>query len=192
MFQKERDYRRKHLRAPFKFEVLFEDDSFVHKARALNISEGGILLDRVPHFPANEYVPLMLSLAQYPYLKNYSLEKLKGFDLDLFSSKVIRVKAKMVRRIGETSEVDNVFSGAKVGLSFTDVDQYTQKMIADYVDVFASNLIYLQVLIDSLHADEKNLEKIRVLGEILGYSPSLKLSVLRKTLGLDYQSLQWL
>src|SRR5690606_9942469 len=143
------DYRRKHLRAPYKFEILFEDDSFVHKARALNISEGGILLDRVPHFPSKENVSLMLNLPQYPYLKNYDILKLKSFNLDLFRSKVIRVKAHMVRRVGETSEVDNVFSGAKVGLSFNDVDQYTQKMIADYVDVFASNLIYLQVLVDS-------------------------------------------
>lgn len=192
MFLKERDYRRKHLRAPYKFEVLFEDDSFVHKARALNISEGGVFLDRIPHFPSKENVPLMMSLPQYPYFKNYDLLKLKSFSLDLFATKVIRVKARMVRRTGETSEVDKIFSGAKVGLSFTEIDQYTQKMIADYVDVFASNLIYLQVLIDSLHADEKNLEKIRVLGKILGYDPQMKLAMLRKTLGQDYLSLQWL
>lgn len=188
----ERSYRRKHLRAPYPFEVLFADDNFVHKARAINISEGGLLLDRVPHFTEGESISFMMALPQFPYLKNFSIEKLKNYTNDLLPVKVIRLRARMVRKIAEQSDIDAVFSGMKIGLQFTQVDQYSQRDIAEYVNVFASNLIYLQVLIDSLHADKKNLEKIRTLARILGYDPQMKLALLRKKLNEDYLSLQWL
>ena len=48
-------------------------------------------------------------------------------------------------------------------------------------NVFASNIIYLQVLIDSLHADKKNLEKIRLLSNILNYNSNTKIAQLHKT-----------
>jgi len=192
MLTTERSYRRKHLRAPYPFEVLFSDDGFVHKARAINISEGGLLLDRVPHFPASDDISFMMALPQFPYLKNFSIEKLKNYTSDLLPVKVIRLRARMVRKIAEESDVDAIFSGIKVGLQFTEVDQYAQKDIAEYVNVFASNLIYLQVLIDSVNADKKNLEKIRILSRILGYESITKLSLLRKKLSEDYLSLQWL
>ena len=69
----QRDYQRKHLRAPYKEPVLYVDDNFVFKASTLNISEGGLLLDQIPHFPEDEdEVPIMLSLPQFPYFKNFS------------------------------------------------------------------------------------------------------------------------
>lgn len=187
MFIKEKNYKRAHLRAPYKTEILFADAGFVHKARALNISEGGCLLDHVPYFPENESVPLMMMIPNLPMLKNFDLEKLKDFSFDLFPSKIIRAKGKMVR--GIRSE-DN--EALKVGLSFTEIDQLSKKIIQDYVSSFASNLVYMQVLLDSLHADEKYLEKLRLLSKILGYDPEIKVALLRKELLLDYQSLQWL
>ena len=71
-------------------------------------------------------------------------------------------------------------------------DDFTQMAIKEYVKVFSSNLIYLQVLIDSLNTDEKNIEKARLLASILGYDKDQKISVLFKKVQHDYQSLQWL
>lgn len=188
----QRDYQRKHLRAPFKDPVLYVDDNFVFKASTLNISEGGMLLDQIPHFPENEdEVPIMISLPQFPYFKNFSLEKLHNFSADIFPKKVVRVKAQMVRKIGIKSKVDEVFT-SRIGLRFTEVSAQAQKQISDYVNVFASNLIYLQMLIDSMHASEKNLEKIRVLSEILNYPVDMKIAQLYKQVQHDYKSLQWL
>ena len=50
------------------------------KARTLNVSEGGMLLDQIPHFPEEENINLMVSLPQFPFFKNYNLEKLKSFN----------------------------------------------------------------------------------------------------------------
>lgn len=192
MFVEKKDYQRTFLRAPYKEAILYIDDNFVFKASSLNLSEGGLLLDQVPHFPEeSEDVPIIISLPQFPYLKNYTLEKLHSFSADIFPKKVIRLKCKMVRKIGIKSKVDEVFT-SQIGLKFTDVDPLGQKVIQEYVNVFASNIIYLQVLIDSLHADKKNLEKIRLLSNILNYDSSMKIAKLHKTVQHDYKSLQWL
>lgn len=188
----DRGYQRTHLRAPYKEPVLFVDDNFVFKASTLNISEGGLLLDQIPHFPEDEdEVPILISLPQFPYFKNFSLEKLQNFSSDIFPKKIVRVKAQMVRRIGLESTTDEVFV-SKVGLKFTDVSPLAQKQISDYVNVFASNLIHLQMLIDSIHANEKNLTKVRVLSEILNYDVEIKVAQLYKEVQHDYRSLQWL
>lgn len=191
-FIEERDYKRTYLRAPYRQEVLYVDDDFVFKAKTLNISEGGMLLDQIPHFPdESTEVPLMIKLPQYPYFKNFTLEKLKSFNADMFNSKVIRLKCRMVRKIGVKSKVDHAFV-SRVGVKFTEIGPREKKLINDYVNVFSSNLIYLQVLIDSMYADKNNLEKIRLLSEILNYSPETKISQLRKDVQHDYISLQWL
>ena len=71
MFVEKKDYQRTFLRAPYKEAILYIDDNFVFKASSLNISEGGLLLDQVPHFPEeSEDVPIIISLPQFPYLKN--------------------------------------------------------------------------------------------------------------------------
>jgi c-di-GMP-binding flagellar brake protein YcgR len=191
-FIEERDYKRSHLRAPYKEHVLYVDDNFVFKAHTLNISEGGMLLDLIPHFPDEETeVPLMISLPQYPYFKNFTLQKLKSFSKDMFTTKVVRLKCKMVRKFGIQSKVDHAFT-SRVGVRFTDIKPMEKKLIADYVNVFSSNLIYLQVLIDSMYADKSNLEKIRLLSQILNYEEDIKISQLRRDVQQDYISLQWL
>lgn len=192
MLNKEKDYQRKHLRAPYKEHVLYVDEGFVFKARAINLSEGGLLLDQVPHFPdKGKQAPLLLSLPQYPYFKNFSLEKLLSFSKDMFPKKTARLKCEVVRKLGVPSKVDQVFS-SRVGARFTHVDPFAKKLIKDYVSVFSSNLIYLQVLIDNQEADELGVEKVRALGKILNYEPEIKMAQLRKDVQQDYRSLQWL
>lgn len=191
MIHKERSYQRAHLRAPYREPVLFGDDDHIHKGRALNLSEGGLLLDEIPSFPAEAEVPLMLHIPTYPYFKNFNLLKMKTFSRDLFTTKIIRVKGLMVRRIGATSSVDQIFA-ARFGIKFADIGAHEQKIIADYVSVFASNLIYLQMLIDSWNTDEDMKHRTRELAKILGYGEIERISLLRHQLSHDYSSLQWL
>ncbi len=191
MIQRERSYQRAHLRAPYKEPVLFGDEGRIHKGRALNISEGGLLLDQVPSFPAEAEVPLMLHIPTYPYFKNFNLLKMKTFSRDLFSTKIVRVTGLMVRRIGTTTSVDQIFA-ARFGIKFAEIGAHEQKIIGDYVSVFASNLIYLQMLIDSWNTDEDMKLRTRELSKILGYGDIERISELRQQVSHDYLSLQWL
>lgn len=180
------------MRAPFKEPVLYTDQNFVFKARALNISEGGMLLDQVPHFPEEGgRASVMLSLPQYPHFKNFSLAKLLSFNREMFSKKTVRAVCEVVRKSGNLSEVDQVFS-SRVGAKFCHIEPKAQKDIKDYVETFAGNLIYLQVLIDNIQTDEEGLAKTRALSRILHYDPDIKISQLRQEAARDYASLQWL
>ena len=186
-----KNYQRRHLRAPFKENVLYADSSYVLKAHALNISEGGILLDELPSFPETDDVPLMISLPQLPALKNFSLLKMQTFSKELFSRHVIRAKAKMVRREELSRNLDNIFR-ARFGLEFIRIAPNDQKAIEDYVTTFASNLIYLQTMIDSFNTDDETKLRARTLAKILGYQDIEKIATLRAQFTHDYKSLQWL
>jgi hypothetical protein len=186
-----KNYQRKHLRAPFKDTVLYADGSFVLKARALNISEGGLLLDQLPSFPDEDEVALMVSLPQIPSLKNFSLLKMQTFSKELFQCQVVRARARMVRREELSQNLNNIFM-ARFGLQFVRISPKEQKLIDEYVTTFAANLIYLQTLIDSFNTDEETKVKTRTLAAILGYQETEKIAHLRALVGHDYRSLQWL
>jgi hypothetical protein len=191
MSESEKSYQRTHLRAPFRHHILYSDDGYVHKAKGLNISEGGLLLDMIPYFPEDTEIDFATALPQYPYFKNFSLQKMQSFSEELYPSKVIKGKLKMVRRIQLTNKVDEAFM-SRVGCQFTMLDDISRKAISDYVDVFASNLIQLQIMIDLINSEEGYLEKVRTLSGILGYDGDEKISVLKKTITHEYISLQWL
>ena len=70
-----RGYQRRYLRAPYKHDILYVDQDFIHKGQALNISEGGMLLDRVGHFPETNEVLFMVKLPQFPLFKNCEVKK---------------------------------------------------------------------------------------------------------------------
>lgn len=184
-------YQRRYLRAPYREEILFAAENFIFKAKALNISEGGMLLDKIGHFPEDEVVPFMVRLHQYPFFKNYTLQQLASHDPDYAADKIVRFKAKMVRKIGLKSKVDGVLA-SQIGLQIVEISNFEQAKVSSYVDVYASNLIYLQVLLDTIHADKHNLSRIRMLAGFLGYDRDLKISLLRKIVQEDYRSLQWL
>lgn len=188
---RKKEYQRKHLRAPYKKDILFVDEDFVFKAQSLNLSEGGLLLDRVGHFPVDKDVHFMIDLPQYPSFKNYTLDKLEVFSNDLIDSRTIRFKARMVRKIGLDSKIDGMLA-SKIGLKFTEINPFHQAKISSYVELFSSNLIYLQVLIDNINSDKNNIAKIRIISQYLGYDSDMKISYLRKIVENDYQSLQWL
>lgn len=185
------NYQRTYLRAPYKKDVLFVDEDFVFKAQTLNISEGGLLLDQVGHFPGEKEVTFLVEIPEFPLFKNFTLEKLQAFSHDSVLSRVIRFKAKMVRSMKIESSIDGVFT-SQIGLSFVDVAPNDQLKVSGYVENFSSNLVYLQVLIDTLATDESQIKKIRLLAQYLGYSDQMKISYLRKIVEHDYKSLQWL
>jgi hypothetical protein len=186
-----KNYQRKHLRAPFKESVLYSDGDYVHKASTLNISEGGLLIDQLPGFPERDDVSLMISIPQLPSLKNFSLLKMQTFSRELFGRHVIRVKAKMVRREQLAQNLDNIFR-SRFGLQFTMITPQDQKHIEEYVVTFASNLIYLQTLIDSFNSDNETKIRTRTLAGILGYQDVERIAQLRALVTHDYRSLQWL
>lgn len=186
-----RGYQRRYLRAPYKKDILFAAEDFIFKARTVNISEGGLLLDQIGHFPEDDIIPFMVILPQFPLFKDYTLAKILSHDPTALEPKVVRFKAKMARKIGLKSKVDGVFA-SQIGLQIKEISQFDQAKISAYVDVFASNLIYLQVLLDTMNSDENHLLKLRRISEYLGYEKDMKLALLRKTVQEDYRSLQWL
>ncbi len=192
MFTKTGDYQRKHLRAPFREESLYVSDGFAHKALAINVSEGGMLLEHVPYFPEKGQTSTMLiSFPQFPLFKNFSLEKLQSYSGELLPRKCARVICEVVRKEGATSEAELVMS-QKVGCQFLEIAERDRRVIKEYVETFAGNLIFLQVLLDNAQADEEQLLKARSLAGLLNYDPEMKLSMLRKEVTKDYISLQWL
>lgn len=186
-----KNYQRKHLRAPFKETVLYADGSYVLKARALNISEGGLLIDEMPSFPESDDVSIMISLPTLPSLKNFSILKMQTFSKELFQHKVIRVKAKLVRRDQLSQNLDNIFR-SRFGLQFTQINELDQKIVEEYVMTFASNLIFLQTLIDSFNSDDETKVRARTLAQVLGYQDVERIAHLRAAVTHDYKSLQWL
>lgn len=186
-----KSYQRRHLRAPFKEAILYADGDYVLKGRAMNISEGGILLDELPSFPDQDDVPLMISIPVLPSLKNFSLLKMQTFSKEIFNSHVVRAYAKLVRREQLSQNLDNLFK-ARFGLEFIRISETDQKIIEEYVTTFSSNLIYLQTLIDSFNTDEETKVRVRTLAKILGYENLDKIAQLRSEVSHDYKSLQWL
>jgi hypothetical protein len=184
-------YQRRHLRAPFREDILYADGSFVLKAKALNISEGGLLLDELPSFPEKNEIPLLIAVPQIPSLKNFSLLKIQTFSRELFSRHIVRVKARMVRREQLSQNLDNLFK-ARFGLEFIRISPIDQKIIDEFVSAFASNIVYLQTLIDSFNTDDETKERVRTLAKILGYTEVEKIAQLRAKVAADYKSLQWL
>ena len=116
---------------------------------------------------------------------------MQTFSKELFQHKVIRVKAKMVRREELSQNLDNIFR-SRFGLQFNRITDQDQKHIEDYVVTFASNLIFLQTLIDSFNTDEDTKIRARTLAGVLGYKDVDRIAHLRAAVTHDYKSLQWL
>lgn len=186
-----KNYQRRHLRAPFREYVLYEDNGIVLKGLGRSLSEGGMLLDEVPRFPLQDEFNLMFSLKLVPILRNFSLERLQTFHLDIFQKHILRAKVRVVRREEFNKDINNLFK-LKLGLEFTSILPGDQKFIEDYVAGFSSNIIYLQTLIDSFNASSEIQNKVRVLAKILGYDGDMKISQLRSVVAQDYKNLQWL
>jgi hypothetical protein len=184
-------YQRRHLRAPFRENLLYCDAGMVLRARGVNISEGAILIDEIPRLPQTDDIALLISLPQIPALKNFSLLKLQTFSRDLFQRHIIRARASVVRREQLANNLENIFRYRFV-LEFTHINLQERKYIDEYVLTFASNLVYLQTLIDSFNSDDEAKIRTRLLATILGYKDVEKISLLRTVVAHDYRGLHWI
>jgi hypothetical protein len=187
---KSKNYQRRHLRAPLRGSVLYADGDYVLKGTTLNISMGGLLIDQLPNFPESDDVSILLSLPHFPLLKNFSLLKMQTFSSDLFARKVIRAKAKMVRREQLSQNLDNIFR-SRFGLEFIRIAGIDEQHIEEYVTNYAYNLVYLQTLIDSFNSDDETKKRARALAHILGYKNVDRIVDLHSAVSQDYKSLQW-
>lgn len=186
-----KDYQRKYLRAPYWHDILFADDGHVYRGRGVNISEGGILLDRIGHVPKDKENDFMIYLPEYPLFKNYNFDKVLQFNVENFTGQVIRLRASLVRGHESLGQVEGVFL-SKIGFEIVHLSKISEMVLTKYINTFASNLIYLQVLLDNIQAQKDNLSTFRRLASYLGYQSEEKISILRLKIEQDYKGLKWL
>jgi hypothetical protein len=180
-------FKRAYSRAPLVTEFLYEDEGNVLRAQAKNISEGGILLENLPHVPEIDLIPLMIDLPVYPIfsqMNNIRLMNAHNVDLE---RKILRVKAKIVRTFEASSEVDAIFV-PMIGCEFVNPSVVALETICEYVNVFAKNTIFLLSLFEN--GSKKDVDCIRQVAKYLGYNSKAKLLVLRQKVLHDYQSLE--
>ena len=179
-------FQRAFLRAPLKTTVLFQDDEYVLKARLLNISEGGVLLENLPHIPEVPAIPLVLDLPRIPDLLTLPASQLLHLKLEDLPRDIIRIKCRLVRKFEGESEIDALFV-TKVGCEFVKADEEERSKVREYVARFTKNIVFL---LNQFESSSKNLDVLRKTAEILGYGGDEKIAFLRQKVLHDYQSLE--
>lgn len=182
-------FRRQYLRAPLFSDVLYEDDFHVLKAKSLNISEGGVLIEQLPHVPEINLMPLMLAIVQTPQFSGMTRERLMAIRKEDLDRIPIRLKCRIVRSFEAQSQVDMIFTSF-IGCQFVSLPDNTQELIAKYVEVFAKNVVYLLGLFEGNVRGSENVHLIRHLADLLGYPADQKISILRQKVLHSYQSLE--
>lgn len=180
---------RKFLRAPLKSACLYVDGEHVFKARALNISEGGILLTDLPHFPEMSSIPLAINLLHYPRLQTLTLDQLKVLNIDEFPRSIMKSEGHMIRTFEGQSNVDKIFVNFIV-CEFLNPAAEFRASVFQYVETFSKNAIYLLSLFESLGKRSEQLELLRIVAHVLGYDRRMKIPLLRAKILHDYQSLE--
>tara|TARA_R110000868_G_scaffold83454_1_gene235540 strand:- start:5446 stop:6012 length:567 start_codon:yes stop_codon:yes gene_type:complete len=184
-----KQFRRAHLRAPLHSTLLYEDDGYVLKARTLNISEGGVLLENLPRIPEINAMPLVLNLMLLPELSKERMDQLLAKSSSQYERLIIRVKARMVRSFEVKEEVDQIFI-TRIGCEFVKPTAEALAAIKDYVARFAKNTIYLLSLFEGHGNRPEQIYFLRHISGLLGYDSSLPLPRLRQKVLHDYQSLE--
>ena len=180
-------FKREYLRAPLVTDLLYEDEGNVLRAKAKNISEGGILLENLPHVPDVDRISLMIDLPIYPVFSQMNRTRLMNAHNEDLDRKIFRVQAKIVRSFEAASEVDAIFV-PMIGCELVSPTVEVLETICTYVDVFAKNTIFLLSLFEN--GSKKDVEAIRQVAKFLGYNSEAKLLVLRQKVLHDYQSLE--
>ncbi|NOT78896.1 MAG: PilZ domain-containing protein [Bacteriovoracaceae bacterium] len=180
---------RKFTRAPLKSQALYVDGEHVFKAKVLNLSEGGILLSELPHFPETKILPIAVSLIHYPRFAGMVHDELKQLSVDDFERSIVKTTVHIMRNYENQSNVDKVFINY-IGCEFYKPSPEFKLAIFDYVDVFSKNTIYLLSLFESLGNRAEQLETLRTVAHLLGYDRRMKVPLLRAKVLHDYQSLE--
>lgn len=178
-------FKRVHLRSPLIGSCLYESDRHIHRAKTVNISQGGVLLEDLPYVPDINALPVMFALPRFPLfsqLPSDSIKNLRKEDLDI---DVIRAKAKLLRSFEGQSAVDKIFV-QKIGCQFVQLEEEDSQRISEYVATFASNIVYLL----GLFQRSSQVDQLRDISALLGYDSSEKIPLLRQRILHDYQSLE--
>jgi len=180
---------RKFIRAPLKSTALYVDGEHVFKAKVLNLSEGGVLLSELPHFPEAKILSIAVNLIHYPRFSTLSHEELKLLNVDEFQKTIIKSKVKIMRNVENESNVDRVFINL-IGCEFYNPSAEFTSMIVSYVESFTKNTVYLLSLFESLGNRNEQLEVLKTVAHLLGYDRRMKVPLLRAKVLHDYQSLE--
>lgn len=180
---KEKKYKRAHLRAPLKSQVLCSYDEKVCLGRTLNVSEGGLLLTDLDSIPGSNSLYFMIDLPSYPKFSEFGKEEVLNLDWNSFERDVLRMNAKIMRSFD--------YEGEKLhGCSFSSISEGGVRAIKTYVKSFSENIVYLLELFESLGRGELKLSVLRKLAFLLGYNSDEKIFLMRKRVLHDYQSLE--
>ena len=182
--------KRLHLRAPLFSDVLYEDGDYAFKAQTLNISEGEVLLTKLPHVPEIGSIPMMIGLPQFPYLSTMQVQKVLELDFEKLPRQMIRLRARMVRQMENMTAVEKIFV-TMIGLEFVSNSEETISIIKNYVECYAKNTIYLLTLFESRSSKGGDqLQLLRHASSLMGYDSTQKVALLRQKILHDYQSLE--
>lgn len=180
---------RKFLRAPLKSQCLYVDGEHVFKARILNVSEGGVLLSELPHIPDINSLPIALNIVHFPRFQSLTPDQIKNLSVEEFERTILKTKMRIVRTFENMSPVDRVFVNF-IGCEFYNPTPEFKAVIAEFVETFAKNTVYLLSLFESLGNRSEQLELLRTVAHLLGYDRNMKVPLLRAKVLHDYQSLE--
>lgn len=183
-------HKRKFLRAPLNSYFLYEDDNFIYKSKLSNISEEGVLIESLPHFPGINIIAAFLDIPKIPVLDQISLDKIRDLLSVNFEREIHRARIKTLRRSEQTTSVEQIFI-KNIGAQIQNVSSALRASIAAYVATYATNLIFLLKLLENPAGDEERIDKIRSVSRVLGYDESAKISLIHQKVLQDYKSLQW-
>lgn len=178
-----RVYHRAHLRSPVYRSTFFTEGKEVILTQLINISAGGLLFKYKESLDNDIELSFLTCVPQTPHLKNFNDHQLFEYDSALFPSVTVRTKGKVVRAFEDPAHPDGIFMGVK----FSEISDHDEVLIEQFAQKAASNVSFLQALIDA----EKEEPKIYKVAEILGYNTDLKIKDLKNLLQRDLTSLKW-
>jgi|GEM_PF-6780392 len=184
----EKNYQRKYLRAPLSGGVLFSIDEHLHQALAVNISEGGILLDGLPFDPGSATLFGLICLPDFPEFKNLNKRQIHQFNPAMIHHRVIKFQAQVVRT-AKTSV--NSLHRHQTAVEFLMIDERKRLTISEYVEKTQSNLILLLSLFEKLKTQDEQMSQLWPILQHLGYPTFLAADVLEERIKKEYQNLVW-
>lgn len=178
-----KQYHRAHLRSPVNKSLFYTFGNSVRMGIIKNISAGGLCFrdDNIPS--GEEDISFLTCVPQTPHLKNFSYDQIFDYNEALFPAVIIRAKGKIVRKFEEPSDPGGIY----MGVQFSEIDSNDKVLVESFAEKAASNVSYLQAIIDSDQAEDK----VYRVAEILGYSRDLAIRDLKSFLKRDLLSLKW-
>jgi hypothetical protein len=171
-----------------KSSTLYDSDGHLLQANIVNISEGGILLDNLPHVPERLEFFSLLELISYPTFARLSYDAIFKLEVSMFERNILKGKCRIVRTFQGMSSVDKLFVN-NIGVQFVELAGKEQALISDYVEVYKRNIIYYLGLFENSQSDLK-VRLIRKLASLFRYNETASITLLRGQILHEYQSLE--